>query len=104
MNDVIDAYLREQGRPGDMELDAAYQIQIHVIRSMLGILEDSLKAEGVTGETAVRVTRRLVYGSAFPDEGNARLRMREREEAVRALMLAPPDPAVIRDLLDLPPR
>jgi hypothetical protein len=30
--------------------------------------------------------------------------MREREEAVRELMLAAPDPAVVADLLGLPPR
>lgn len=103
VNDIIDGYLRAQHRPGDMERDAAYQLQLHVIRSMLAVLEDSLTAEGVTGETAGRVVRRLLYGSPLPDPDEALERMTAREEAVKAAMLAPPVPVDVTALLGFPP-
>jgi hypothetical protein len=103
VSDVIDRYLRDNDRPGDMELDAAYQLQMHVIRSMLSLLEDALKGEGVPETTSERVVRRLLTGSPWPDEEEARDRMREHEEAVQVLMLAPPAPVVLADL-GLPPK
>lgn len=107
VNDVVDAYLDEKGIPGDLHLDAAYQLETRVIRSLLGLLEDSLKAEGISAETALRVTRRLLYGAPGPDAGAARWRMREQERALAEAVLRPPDPAVIREMMagiGLPPR
>lgn len=105
VNDVVDAYLDEKGIPGDLELDAVYQLETGIIRSLLGLLEDSLRAEGIEGETALRVTRRLLYGAPGPDAGSARWRMRRQQEALAEAMLRPPDPAVIAELLGtLPPR
>lgn len=102
---VVDAYLDEKGIPGDLELDAAYQLETGIIRSLLGLLEESLRAEGIEGDTALRVVRRLLYGAAGPDAGTARWRMRKQERALAEAMLRPPDPAVIAELLGtLPPR
>lgn len=101
VNDVIDRYLLDEGRPPDMALDVSYQLQMGVIRSMLSLLENALKAEGVAGDVQLRVVRRLLYGSPWPDADEARDRMREQEEAVKALMLAP---ANVMVGLGLPPK
>lgn len=103
VNDVISQYLRDQERPGDMELDAAYQLQMHVIRSMLGLLEDALAGEGVPPATAERVVRRMLTGSPFPDEGEARDRIRGSEKALKELMTVPV-PVDAASVLGLPPR
>jgi len=101
VQEVIDRYLIAEGKPPDMALDVAYQLQMHVIRSMLSMLDDALKAEGVAGETRLRAVRRLLYGSPWPDAEDARGRMREQEEALKVMMLEPP---MIRTSLGLPPK
>lgn len=103
VNDVINAYLDEKGLPGDLRLDAAYQLELGVIRSLLGILEDSLREEGVDGETALRVVRRMLYGTPDPDADAARWRMRQQEEALAMAMIAPVNPDVLRADFGLPP-
>ena len=104
VNDVVSAYLAEKGLPRDLELDARWQLEMTVTRSLLGILEDSLRAEGIDGEAALRVVRRLLYGTPDPDADAARWRMRKQEEALAEAVLAPVDPAVVAELLGLPPR
>ena len=106
VNDVINAYLSDKGLPRDLELDAAYQLELGVIRSLLGILEASLREEGIDRETALRVTRRMLYGTPDPDADLARWRMRKHEEALAEAMLRPVDPAVVREMMagiGLPP-
>lgn len=92
VDDVINAYMADKGLPRDLELDAAYQLETGVIRSLLGVLEASLREEGIDGETALRVVRRMLYGTPDPDADLARWRMRKQEEALAEAMLAPPTP------------
>jgi hypothetical protein len=86
VRDVIDRFLIAEGRPPDMALDASYQLQMHVIRSMLSLLDDALEAEGVTADVRLRAVRRLLYGSPWPDAEEARDRMREHEETLKVAM------------------
>lgn len=104
VGDIIDRYLRDGGRPPDMALDVAYQLQMHVIRTMLSQFRDALAAEDVPGEIVLRLIRRVLYGSPWPGAEEARDRMRKQEEAAKAAMLAPLKPLDVAALLGLPPR
>jgi hypothetical protein len=100
---VVDEYLKPGAKSRAAVLDAAYRLQMEMLRTLVIHLEDDLHAEGIPADTAERVIRRLVYGSPLPDE-EALTRIREREEAVKALMLAAPATADITGLLGMPPR
>jgi hypothetical protein len=85
---VVADWFRRTGHPGDMERDAAYQVQWTTVRRMLDRLEEVLGNQGLD-----RALIRFILAAMLddpPNAGAAEERMREHAEAVRELMERPP--------------
>lgn len=98
---ILDGYYRRTGQPRDNERDAVFAYERTMLRNLMTRLEVILEDEGVDQDTADRVMRCLVYGSADPDE--AERRMRQHDEMVRLMTSQPPSPLDVAGLLGMPP-
>lgn len=77
--------------------EAQFAAEVNRIRQLLTATETAMDTEGIPLEVRDRVIYRLLYGEApeayeAPDWQGARQRFIERDEAIRAALLAPPRP------------
>jgi hypothetical protein len=97
---VMRDFARRTARPGDIQMDGAYQFETAVLRDMLTRLEVILEDEGVDRGTCERVIRCMLYGA--PSPAAVDLRMRQADEMAEMLRRMPPLPVHIPGL-GLPP-
>jgi hypothetical protein len=86
-DEVVADYFRRTGQPGDMERDAAYQIQWTTVRRMLDRLEVVL-GDLRHDPAVIRYILAAMLDDA-PNAGAAEERMREHQEAVRLMKEQP---------------
>lgn len=75
--------------------DPVFRASVDMLRKVFTATDEALAAEGVDEATRDRVSYRLLYGEPphsypVPDSCEALARMRDREEKLHQLLMAPP--------------